>query len=146
MPSKKIAEEIARVRASDPKLRTLTVEFHPVDFLGFSEALAVNKSLESLAIEFNFFEAKSRGSVDTALREHKSCQGLYYGEAFKADAGGPSREALTDLLVALVAESGRPGRAELLAKKGRIGGGVGCPPNCRTSGKLRGSLGEAPTF
>ena len=58
MPSKKIAEEIARVRASDPKLRTLTVEFHPVDFLGFSEALAVNKSLESLAIEFNFFEAK----------------------------------------------------------------------------------------
>ena len=38
-----------------------------------------------------------------------------------------------------VAESGRPGRAELLAKKGRIVGGVGCPPNCRTSGKPRGS-------
>ena len=39
------------------------------------------------------------------------------------------------------------GRAELLAKKGRIVGGVGCPPNCRTSGKLRGSSGklrEAP--
>ena len=36
-----------------------------------------------------------------------------------------------------VAESGRPGREELLAKKGRIVGGVGCPPNCRTSGKLR---------
>ena len=35
-----------------------------------------------------------------------------------------------------------PGRPELLAKKGRIVGGVGCPPNCRTSGKL----GEAPTF
>ena len=40
---------------------------------------------------------------------------------------------------AIVAESGRPGRAELLAKKGRIVGGVGCPPNCRTSGKPRGS-------
>ena len=37
-----------------------------------------------------------------------------------------------------VAESGRPGRPELLAKKGRIVGGVGCPPNCRTSGKPRG--------
>ena len=47
---------------------------------------------------------------------------------------------------AVVAESGRPGRPELLAKKGRIVGGVGCPPNCRTSGKPRGSLGEAPTF
>ena len=35
-----------------------------------------------------------------------------------------------------VAESGRPGRPELLAKKGRIIGGVGCPTNCRTSGKL----------
>ena len=43
-----------------------------------------------------------------------------------------------------IAESGRPGRAQLLAKKGRIVGGVGCPPNCRTSGKLRGSSGEAP--
>ena len=35
------------------------------------------------------------------------------------------------------------------AKKGRIVGGIGCPPNCRTSGKLRGSsgkLGEAPTL
>ena len=41
-----------------------------------------------------------------------------------------------------VAESGRPGRAELLAKKGRIVGGVGCPPNCRTSGKRRGSSGK----
>ena len=40
---------------------------------------------------------------------------------------------------AVVAESGRPGRPELLAKKCRIVGGVGCPPNCRTSGKLRGS-------
>ena len=39
-----------------------------------------------------------------------------------------------------VAESGRPGRAELLAKKGSIVGGVGCPPNCRTSGKPRGSF------
>ena len=29
------------------------------------------------------------------------------------------------------------------AKKGRIVGGVGCPPNCRTSGKLRGNFGEA---
>ena len=46
----------------------------------------------------------------------------------------------------IVAESGRPGRAELLAKKGRIVGGVGCPPNCRTSGKLRGNFGEAPTL
>ena len=35
-----------------------------------------------------------------------------------------------------------PGRAELLAKRGRIVGGVGCPPNCRTSGKLRGNFGE----
>ena len=43
---------------------------------------------------------------------------------------------------AVVAESGRPGRPELLAKKGRIVGGVGCPPNCRTSGKLRGSSGK----
>ena len=41
------------------------------------------------------------------------------------------------------AESGRPGRAQLLAKKRRIVGGVGCPPNCRTSGKLRGNFGEA---
>ena len=48
--------------------------------------------------------------------------------------------------VAQVAESGRPGRAQLLAKKGRMIGCVGCPPNCRTSGKPRGSLGEAPTF
>ena len=46
-----------------------------------------------------------------------------------------------------------PGRPELLAKKGRIVGGVGCPPNCRTSGNLRGSSGkllgssgEAPTL
>ena len=39
----------------------------------------------------------------------------------------------------MVAESGRPGRPELLAKKGRTVGGVGCPPNCRMSGKLRGS-------
>jgi hypothetical protein len=78
------------------------VEFHPVDFLAFSEALAVNTSLESLAIEFSFFEAKGRGSVDSALRSHKACQGLYFGEAFKVDAGGPSREALIDLLVALV--------------------------------------------
>ena len=38
-----------------------------------------------------------------------------------------------------VAESGRPGRPELLARKGGIVGGVGCPPNCRTSGKPRGS-------
>ena len=37
-----------------------------------------------------------------------------------------------------VVESGRPGRLELLAKKDRIVGGVGCPPNCRTSGKPRG--------
>ena len=43
----------------------------------------------------------------------------------------------------VVAESGRPGRPELLAKRGRIVGGVGCPPNCRTSGKLRGNYGEA---
>ena len=42
-----------------------------------------------------------------------------------------------------VAESGRPGRPGLLAKKGRIVSGVGCPPNCRTSGKLRGNFGEA---
>ena len=42
--------------------------------------------------------------------------------------------------------AGWPGRAELLAKKGRIVGGVGCPPNCRTSGKLRGNFGEAPTL
>ena len=46
----------------------------------------------------------------------------------------------------IVAGSGRPGRPELLAKKGPTVGGVGCPPNCRTSGKPRGSLGEAPTF
>ena len=46
----------------------------------------------------------------------------------------------------LVAESGRPGRAELLAKKGRIVGGVGCPPNCRTSGKLRGSSAPLELF
>ena len=49
-----------------------------------------------------------------------------------------------------VAESGRPGRAELLAKKGRIVGGVGCPPKCRTSGKLReklrGSSGKLRPF
>ena len=32
------------------------------------------------------------------------------------------------------------------AKKGRIVGGVGCPPNCRTSGKPWGSSGEAPTL
>ena len=38
--------------------------------------------------------------------------------------------------------AGRPGRAQLLAKKGRIVGGVGCPPNCRTSGKLRRSTGK----
>ena len=41
-----------------------------------------------------------------------------------------------------VAESGLRlyGRdAELRALKGRIIGGVGCPPNCRTSGKPRGS-------
>ena len=43
----------------------------------------------------------------------------------------------------LVAESGRPGRAQLLAKAGRIVGGVGCPPNCRTSGKRRGSSGSS---
>ena len=41
--------------------------------------------------------------------------------------------------VMYVAESGRPGRAQLRALKGRIVGGVGCPPNCRTSGKPRGS-------
>ena len=41
-----------------------------------------------------------------------------------------------------IAESGRPGRAELLAKKGRIVGGVGCPSKCRTSGKRRGSSGS----
>ena len=46
----------------------------------------------------------------------------------------------------LVAESGRPGRAELLAKEGRTVGCVGCPPNCRTSGKLWGNFGEAPTL
>ena len=40
-----------------------------------------------------------------------------------------------------VADGGRPGRPELLAKKGRLVGGVGCPPNCRTSGKLRGNSG-----
>ena len=34
-----------------------------------------------------------------------------------------------------VAESGRPGRAELRALKGRTVGCVGCPPNWRTSGK-----------
>ena len=39
----------------------------------------------------------------------------------------------------MVAESGWPGRGELLAKKGPTVGGVGCPPNCRTSGKPRGS-------
>ena len=49
----------------------------------------------------------------------------------KSTPGSPSFEATH-----LVAESGRPGRPELLAKKGRIVGGVGCPPNCRTSGKL----------
>ena len=48
--------------------------------------------------------------------------------------------------LAHVAESGRPGRPELLAKKGRIVGGVGCPPNCRTSGKLRGSSGKLRPF
>ena len=46
----------------------------------------------------------------------------------------------------MVAEGGRPGRAELLAKKGRIVGGVGCPPNCRTSGKLRGSSDPLELF
>ena len=46
----------------------------------------------------------------------------------------------------MVAESGRPGRAELLAKKGRIVGGVGCSPNCRTSGKRRGSSGKLRPF
>ena len=56
----------------------------------------------------------------------------------KSTPGSPSFEATH-----LVAESGRPGRPELLAKKGRIVGGVGCPPNCRTSGKLRGNFGEA---
>ena len=40
---------------------------------------------------------------------------------------------------AKVAESGRPSRAQLLAKEGCIVGGVGCPPNCRTSGKPWGS-------
>ena len=32
------------------------------------------------------------------------------------------------------------------AKKGRLVGGVGCPPNCRTSGKLRGSSGKLRPF
>ena len=42
----------------------------------------------------------------------------------------------------------RPARPRAAAskKKGRIVGGVGCPPNYRTSGKLRGSSGEAPTL
>ena len=35
--------------------------------------------------------------------------------------------------------AGQLGRAELLAKKGRTVGCVGCPPNWRTSGKPRGS-------
>ena len=61
---------------------------------------------------------------------------------------GPSRQGERPLRVQLqqlhrhghpVAESGRPGRAELLAKKVRTVGCVGCRPNWRTSG----NVGEA---
>ena len=62
---------------------------------------------------------------------------LDFKEAIQADVRGSRLEE--GCLLFDVAESGRPGRAELLAKKGCIIGGVGCPPNCRTSGKLRGS-------
>ena len=74
-----------------------------------------------------------------------------YEESDERHAYDMEQDELTHAIE--VAESGRPGRAELLAKKGRIVGGGGCPPNCRTSGKLRGSsgklrgnFGEAPTL
>ena len=69
----------------------------------------------------------------------------YYGSAFIIQR--PGAVPLRTLRgLDLVAESGRPGRPELLAKKGRIVGGVGCPPNCGTSGKPRGSLRPFRTF
>ena len=58
-------------------------------------------------------------------------------DRFRTQVG--EAEEASEALRRKVAESGRPGRPELLAKKGRTVGGVGCPPNCRTSGKPRGS-------
>ena len=87
--------------------------------------------------------------VSNALSQHeKEVWNVISGLDERMVALGAENLALTAQLSAEaeVAESGRPGRAELLAKKGSIVGGVGCPPNCRTSGKPRGSLGEAPTF
>ena len=70
---------------------------------------------------------------------------MYELRALLERAGEPMDDAELGAFVQ-VAESGRPGRAELLAKKGRIVGGVGCPPNCRTSGKRRGRSGKLRPF
>ena len=66
--------------------------------------------------------------------------GIAMLRAITRPASSTRATALPAALLA-VAESGlRPGRdAQLRALKGRIIGCVGCPPNCRTSGKPRGS-------
>ena len=57
-------------------------------------------------------------------------------------ASGPGRPSRSGSACRGKRPALRPSAAAC-AKKGRMVGGVGCPPNCRTSGKLRGNFGEA---
>ena len=90
-----------------------------------------------VAVVLDGFDGSAVGEEETIVQK---CMDVWFRHDTDVDL------VLKVEKVKKVAESGRPGRPELLAKKGRIVGGVGCPPNCRTSGKPRGSLGEAPTF
>ena len=91
--------------------------------------------------EVKVFEGSSGGILKTMEDMEgdltESREKSEYEESDERHAYDMEQDELTHAIE--VAESGRPGRAELLAKKGRIVGGVGCPPNCRTSGKPRGS-------
>ena len=117
---------------------------------GKAEFVDVSEPLELLDPELLDAEFLDVESLDAELLDAVA-EWLYENHTEAIDEN--ETEAIERKLASEdVAESGRPGRPELLLKKGRIVGGVGCPPNCRTSGKLRGSSGargssgEAPTL